>query len=86
MPPPTLNVVDEAATQRVLVVELMIATWEMNTSASCMETNSAPPAALLAPGLHIVGDDKAKLLINLQREIFIKEDCVIAKEVLVRAT
>jgi hypothetical protein len=50
----------------------------MVTSALPTETNTAPPAALLPPGLHVNDDENATLLMKLQLKNFKRVDRVTA--------
>jgi hypothetical protein len=54
----------------------------MATLAPPTETNTAPPAALLLPGLHDNDDEDAMLLLKLQLENFKIEERVTTEDVL----
>jgi hypothetical protein len=65
-PPPKLWVCDDGAAQPVWTRELETTLEEMATSALPTETNTAPPAALLPPGLQDDEDEDAMHLLKLQ--------------------
>jgi hypothetical protein len=59
----------------VLAEECEISLDEMAKSEPRTEANSAPPAALLAAGLHDNDDDDERLWLKLQCEMVTRESC-----------
>jgi hypothetical protein len=60
------------------VEECEIALDEMATSAPRTEAYSAPPAALVALGLHDSDDDDEMLWLKLQCEMLKRESCAVS--------
>jgi len=77
-PPPTLYVSDADAAQLVRVEECEISLDEKATSVPRTEAYSAPPAALVAPGLHNNDDDDERLRLKLQCDKFKRDSCAVS--------
>jgi hypothetical protein len=78
IPPPALKVCDSVDEHSADTDESQNALEETATEASGAETNKAPPAALLAPGLHIDDAVEAKQALKLQSSTATREDRRVA--------
>ena len=74
-PPPKLYVSDVDAAQLTLTDESEKTLEEITTSALKADTNTAPPAALLAPGLHGDAIEYELLWLKLQCATYKLENC-----------
>ena len=74
-PPPKLYVSDVDAAQLTLADESEKTLEEITTSALKAETKTAPPAALLAPGLQDDAVEYEPLWLKLQCDIYKLENC-----------